>query len=169
VRVGVISDTHLPRFGRALPRALVEGLRGADVSLILHLGDHTTLLAEELCGAIGPYDAVAGNNDGPELVARYGRRKLITVGGARIGMIHGDGERGTTLGRSMAAFADDEVDVVLFGHSHIPYLQRHGARWVLNPGSPTDKRRQPRYSYAILEIAGGEVTPRLVYYDDRTV
>ncbi|HEY9724054.1 MAG TPA: metallophosphoesterase family protein, partial [Oscillatoriaceae cyanobacterium] len=61
--------------------------------------------------------------------------------------------------------ADDPIDVVLYGHSHIPYCERHGALWVINPGSPSDKRRQPRYSYGVLEIARGVATPRLHYYD----
>ena len=169
MKVGVVSDTHMPRFGTRLPAALRDGLRSAGVELVLHLGDMTSLAIVPLFEEIAPFDAVAGNNDGPEIRERYGRVKIVGVGAARIGMIHGDGERGTTLRRALAAFEGEALDALLFGHSHIPYLERHGARWVLNPGSPTDKRRQPRYSYALLEIAGGEVTPRLVYYEDRTV
>jgi hypothetical protein len=74
---------------------------------------------------------------------------------------------GTTLQRALAAFDHATVDVIAFGHSHTPYCERHGAIWVINPGSPTDKRFSPRYSYAILEVAEGLVTPRLVHFDDR--
>ena len=80
-------------------------------------------------------------------------------------MIHGDGNRGTTLGRARSAFTEETVDVIAFGHSHIPYLARHGDTWVVNPGSITDKRRQPEWSYAVIEIDNGALaTPRLVTF-----
>ena len=105
--IGVVSDTHFPRFGRALPRALERGLRAANVERILHLGDMTDLLAVPLFEAIAPFDAVAGNNDGEAIRARFGRRKIVQVEDVRIGMVHGDGKRGTTMGRALGAFADD--------------------------------------------------------------
>jgi putative phosphoesterase len=171
MRIAVVSDTHLPRFGRALPRALVEGLREAGVELTLHLGDLTGPEVPALFEALGPFDAVAGNNDGPELVERFGRRRVLELPGIRIGMTHGDlGLGRTTPERAARAFTRDEVDVVLFGHSHIPMVERlDDSRWLVNPGSPTDKRRQPRYSWALLEIDGGEIRPRLRYFDDRSV
>ena len=70
MRIGLVSDTHLPRFGRVLPRALRLGLRAERVDLILHLGDHTAPWVADLFEPIAPFDAVAGNNDGPELVER---------------------------------------------------------------------------------------------------
>jgi hypothetical protein len=168
-RIGVVSDTHLPRFGRALPRALVAGLVGARVDLILHLGDFTGPDVPALFEPIAPLDAVAGNNDGGELVARFSRRKILDVDGVRIGLVHGDlGIGRTTPDRAAGAFGRSEVDIVLFGHSHIPAVVREpGGRWLVSPGSPTDKRRQPRYSWALLEIAGGEISPELRFFDDR--
>lgn len=163
MRIAVVADTHMPRHGRALPEPLVRGLAGVD--LILHAGDFTTLLALELLEALAPVEAVAGNNDPPELVLRFGRHKLLVLAGVRIGLVHGDGPRGTTLERALSAFAPGSVEVVCFGHSHAPYLGWHGDRWALNPGSPTDKRRSPRYSYGLLEIAAGHVTPSLHFYD----
>ncbi len=112
-------------------------------------------------------EAVAGNNDAPSLVARFGRRKILPVGGVRLGLVHGDGSGGSTLSRSLAAFAQDEVDIICFGHSHQPLCERRESIWLVNPGSPTDKRGQPRYSYAILEITRGRVRPRLVFFDRR--
>ena len=170
MRIGLVSDTHLPRFGTRLPAALVRGLREHGVEHILHLGDLTTPLAADLLEEIAAVDAVAGNNDGPDLVARYGRRKVVSLGGARIGMVHGDGVGSTTLRRAIAAFPSLEtrVDLIGFGHSHIPYCARHGAMWVVNPGSPTDKRRNDSYSYGIVEIEEGRVVPSLHFYDDRS-
>ena len=168
MKVAVVSDTHMPRHGRALPRALVEGFEAHHIELVLHLGDFT---GPEVVGwfeAVAPFDAVAGNNDGPEIAARFGRSKVLEVEGFRLGLIHGDGRHGTTKARAVAAFEGQRVDVVLYGHSHIPHLERLGDRWVLNPGSPSDKRRQPRYSWASLDLAGGAVRPELHFFDDRS-
>jgi putative phosphoesterase len=165
VKIGVVSDTHLPRFGDRLPAELLRGLGRARVELILHLGDFTGPEVPALLEAVAPLEAVAGNNDPPALVRRFGRRKVLTLDGVRVGMVHGDGTRGTTLARSVAAFADEPVDVICFGHSHQPRCERRDGRWVVNPGSPTDKRTQARYSYAILRIEGGRATPRLVFFD----
>jgi putative phosphoesterase len=165
LRIGVVSDTHLPRFGHVLPSALVEGLQGVDH--ILHLGDLTTREVLGLLEAIAPVTAVAGNNDPPELHVALGRKRILAVEGVTIGMVHGDGKGKSTLERALAAFRDDAVDLVLFGHSHQPYCARHDGRWVLNPGSPTDKRRMPRYSYGLLEVSSGTIVPELRYYDRR--
>jgi putative phosphoesterase len=167
MRIGVVGDTHLPRFGGELPIALCEGLRSAGVELIVHVGDFTGAEIPALFEAIAPLEAVAGNNDPPELAARFGRRKILRVAGARLGLVHGDGQKGTTPSRSAAAFAANTVDAICFGHSHQPLCERRESLWLLNPGSPTDKRRQPRYSYAIVEITRGRVAPRLVFFDER--
>ena len=116
--LGIVSDTHLPRFGRALPRALVDGLRDEQVERILHCGDMTDLLAVDLFAAIAPVDAVAGNNDGEEIRARFGRKKILIVDGVRIGMVHGDMGAHAAPRNAAAAFGEDDVEVICFGHSH---------------------------------------------------
>ncbi len=168
-RIGVVSDTHFPRFGRALPRALERGLRRAGVERILHLGDLTDMLAVPLFEAIAPFDAVAGNNDGTAIRERFGRRKIVRIEDVRIGMIHGDGKKGTTRSRAVEAFAEDGVDVVLFGHSHRPGVRREGRTIVANPGSPTDKRLNPLYSYAILTVDGASAKVTLRFFASRAV
>jgi putative phosphoesterase len=168
LRIGVVSDTHLPRFGKRLPAALERDLRDAAVELILHLGDLTGPEVAAWFEAIAPFDAVAGNNDGPDVRRRFGRRKLLDLHGVRVGMVHGDDGAGRgTLLRALGAFAEHEPDVILFGHSHIPYLARHGATLILNPGSPTDRRRQPRATWATLDIDAGHATAALHALDDR--
>ena len=164
-----MSDTHFPRFGRALPRALERGLRRAAVTRILHLGDMTDLLAVPLFEAIAPLDAVAGNNDGEAIRERFGRRKIVQVEGVRIGMVHGDGTRGTTKSRALAAFGAGEVDVVLFGHSHRPVVGREAGVLIANPGSPTDKRMNPLYSFAILTVDGPAARVDLKFFASRAV
>lgn len=167
-RIGIVSDTHMPRCAKALPTALRQGLVAQQVELILHLGDFTQAGVADLFEAIAPLEAVAGNNDGAEIHRRFGRRKILSVEGLRIGMTHGDGTRGTTLQRALDAFAGVALDVLLFGHSHVPCCQRHGDLWLLNPGSPTDKRRAPRFSWGVLEIHEGRAVPALHYYDDKS-
>jgi putative phosphoesterase len=119
--------------------------------------------------AIAPFDAVAGNNDGAAIRERFGRRKILRVEGVRIGMVHGDGRRGTTKSRALEAFDEGEVDVVLFGHSHRPVVGRERGVLVANPGSPTDKRLNPLYSYAVLTVDGAEARVQLKFYASRAV
>jgi uncharacterized protein len=165
MKVGVVSDTHLPRFGDRLPVGLSRGLGEEGVDLILHLGDFTGPEVPSLLETLAPLEAVAGNNDPPGLVRRFGRRKVVTLGDVRVGMVHGDGTLGTTTSRSLSAFEEDDVDVICFGHSHRPVCERRDGIWLVNPGSPTDKRTQPRYSYAILDVRERRVEPRLVFFD----
>lgn len=167
MRIGLVSDTHMPRFSKALPDALREGLVGQGVGLILHLGDFTVPAVADLFERIAPLDAVAGNNDGEEIRRRFGRRKILCIEGLRIGMTHGDGARRSTLERALDAFSGEAVDVILFGHSHVPYCEKHGDTWLINPGSPTDKRRNPRYSWGVLDIREGRALPTLHYYEDK--
>ncbi len=163
VRVAIVSDTHVPRFAKRLDSALAH-VAAERPDLIVHCGDLTALKAVAAFEAIAPVRAVAGNNDGPEIVARFGRRTIVRIAGVAIGAVHGDGSPGTTLGRALAAFAGETVDAIVFGHSHVPYCRQHAGVWVVNPGSPTDKRRQPLFSFAILDIALGVCSPRLVTF-----
>jgi putative phosphoesterase len=166
--IGLVSDTHFPRFGRALPRALEDGLRAAKVSRILHMGDLTDALAIPLFEAIAPLEAVAGNNDPEEIWTRYGRRKVLTIDGVRIGLVHGDAGRGRNAHENaIAAFADEPPDVILYGHSHRPLVEQRGGQLVANPGSPTDRRMMPTFSYGILTIADGVPAIALAYYASR--
>ncbi|MBA2489350.1 MAG: metallophosphoesterase family protein [Chloroflexi bacterium] len=168
MRIGVVSDTHLPRFGGRLPKALMDGLREARVELILHAGDLTELLVIDQLETIAPVEAVTGNNDGPAVRERYPRSRLLHLGGFRLGLVHGDGKGSRTVDRALRTFTElDAAEIICFGHSHIPLLEWRGATLVVNPGSPTDKRRQPRYSYATIDLQPGGIQPRHHFFDDR--
>ena len=146
--VVIVGDTHLPRFGRVLPDPLVRAVDDAD--LVLHAGDITEPFVLDLLTARAPVEAVAGNNDGPELAERLGHTRVVTVESARIGLTHGHlGQGRTTPERALRLFdgADPPLHAIAFGHSHQPLIQRRGALWMLNPGSPTDRRRQPACTY----------------------
>lgn len=149
--IGVVSDTHLPRFGRGLPEELLRGLQGVD--LILHAGDLVTLAVLEPLRKIAPVVAVHGNMDGDEVRQALPARRIVVAGGCRIGLVHGDSGRGrTTPERALNSFTG--VDAVVFGHSHAPLCEEHDGVLLFNPGSPTDKRTQRRFSYGVLNVDG---------------
>ena len=157
--VAVISDTHLPRGSRRLPAACVARLRAAD--LILHAGDLVSLaFLEELRGFGPPVEAVHGNADDAAVRAALPREARVDAGGARIGMVHVPGPRLGRDARLRARFPD--CAAVVFGHTHMPQLDRHGGVWMLNPGSPTERRRAPGHSMIMLTVTGAEIEAELV-------
>jgi putative phosphoesterase len=167
-RVVLLADTHLPRFGRRLPEPVERALARAD--RILHAGDITAPFVLDLLRAYAPTDAIAGNNDPPELVERLGLTRIVELEDVRIGLTHGHAGPGrTTPERAWRTFAAAEfpVDAIAFGHSHVPIVERRDGVWLLNPGSPTDRRRQPAFSFVSLEVDGRELRPRLVTFSRR--
>ncbi len=160
MRVAVISDTHLPRGNRRLPDACVAHLRDAD--LILHAGDLSTLDVLEMLEAIGPpVAAVQGNVDDPAVLRRLPPARMVQAGGARIAMVHDAGAAAGRLARLRRRFAD--ANAVVFGHSHIPLHERGDDGFqIFNPGSPTDRRRQPAHTMGLAEVRDGEIAFRHV-------
>ena len=157
--VAVISDTHLPRGTRALPDACVRLLRGSD--LILHAGDFVSAAFFEELQALGPpVEAVHGNMAEPELKASLSRERVVEVGAVRIGMLHDAGARVGREARLAARFPG--CGAMVYGHSHVPQVERFEELWVLNPGSPTDRRRQPTHTMLVLRIRGARISPELV-------
>jgi uncharacterized protein len=155
VRLAVVSDTHLPRGARRLPDACVALLREAD--LILHAGDLVAVsVLEELEGLGPPLAAIHGNVDSAEVRARLPERRVVDAAGARIGMVHDAGPATGRLARMRAAFPD--CAAVVFGHSHIPLLEADADGFqIFNPGSPTDRRRQPVHTMGVAEARDGAV------------
>ncbi|WP_035119947.1 metallophosphoesterase family protein [Cohnella panacarvi] len=168
MKIVVISDTHMPRMNKKLPDRLIAEL--ADADAILHAGDWTSAEVYLMLSAYAPTYGVSGNNDGLELRKKFGLKKLLKLGGCMIGLIHGHGTNKSiaTETRAVEAFRGQRLDMIVYGHSHTPVLKRIGKTLVLNPGSPTDKRRQPQYSFAIVRIDGGKLDARLVAYDDKS-
>jgi putative phosphoesterase len=159
VLVAAISDTHLPRGARRLPEACLERLRSAD--LILHGGDFSAVAVLDELRALGPpVQAVYGNADEPALRELLPKELVVEAGGARIGMTHIPGPAAGREKRLVRRFPG--CDAVLFGHTHLPVVERHGEAWLLNPGSPTERRRGPFHSMLLLEIEAGEIRPELV-------
>jgi len=154
MRVVVLSDTHAPRRWRGCPPKVAEHLRGAD--LILHAGDVCTADVLDELSAYAPVRAVLGNNDGPD-VAAWGApvEARFELDGLRVGMIHDSGSAAGRTARMHRRFP--EAELVVFGHSHIPLDEAGDGVRIFNPGSPTDRRRQPQGTIGILDIAGSRL------------
>ncbi len=147
----VIADTHVPRRARALPEGLIPYLERAD--LILHAGDlMDPALLDELA-EYAPVRAVRGNLDPSEL--ELPETLEFDFGGSGVAMIHDSGRKQGRRRRLRRRFP--EARVVIFGHSHIPFLEDACGLMLLNPGSPTDRRRQPRHTFALLHARAGRV------------
>lgn len=102
--------------------------------------------------ALGPVEAVYGNMDEPSLKQELPRRRVVEVGEGRIGMVHVPGAAAGRAERLTGWFP--ECHAVVYGHTHVPEISRHGARLVLNPGSPTERRRAPAHSMILLHVEG---------------
>jgi len=162
VRLAIISDTHLPRRGRALPPACLAQLTHADA--ILHAGDlmEASVLAE--LEALGPpVHAVRGNVDAADLQARLPATRVVEAEGTRIAILHDAGPADGRLERMRRRFPD--ADAVVFGHSHIPLRQEADGFTIFNPGSPTERRRSPHHTMGIATVEHGLVTFELVRLD----
>jgi putative phosphoesterase len=144
-RLVLMADTHLPRRARDLPAQLWTAVERADV--VVHAGDWVEVrLLDELEQRSRRLLACYGNNDGPELRARLPEVGRATVGGVRLAVVHETGAAAGRDARCAAAYPDE--DVLVFGHSHIPWdTVAPGGLRLLNPGSPTDRRRQPHCTY----------------------
>lgn len=156
LRLLLVSDTHLPTRAKELPAPLLAELPRADV--VIHAGDWVDVATLDLLESrsrrlIGVY----GNNDGPELRARLPEVARVELDGLRLGVVHETGAAVGREGRCAARFPD--LDVLVFGHSHIPWdtTSPTGLR-LLNPGSPTDRRRQPYCTYMTAVVSDGRLT-----------
>jgi len=155
-RVVVVSDTHLPSRAKDLPPSVWASMSAAD--LVVHAGDWcdeaTVHAVRTRCRQ---FVGVAGNNDGPDVRAHVPEFATFTVGGIRFGVVHETGAADGRERRCDAAYGP-HLDVLLFGHSHIPWdtVTPKGLR-LLNPGSPTDRRKQPTATWLELDVVRGEL------------
>lgn len=163
MKIGVLSDSHIPRRGKALPRLILEAFSYVD--LIFHAGDIVEESVLIDLKTIAPVEAVRGNMDPEDLYSEFklAKKKIINVGKKKIGLVHGDGSSGTTLQRARKAFDQEGVDCVVFGHSHQPFNEVIDGVLMFNPGSCTDPRREPRPSCGILHV-GDAIRGEIIYF-----
>src|SRR5829696_6057199 len=159
--IAVISDTHLPRGARRLPDSCVERIAAAD--LLLHAGDFSTASVLRELEAIGPPLAgVHGNVDSAEVRALLPAERIVSVGEARIAIVHDAGQRTGRLERMRRRFGGS-AGAVVFGHSHLPLHERAPDGFqVFNPGSPTERRRAPAHTMGLARVEGDRIEFELV-------
>ena len=148
MRIGVISDTHIPRAADWLPKKVCEDLKNVD--LILHAGDITEKEVLERLKAIAPTRAVYGNMDSGEVRDLLPRKDIIDIGRFRIGLIHGFGPPFGMIERIRKEFG--KMDAIVFGHTHAPMNEVKSGCLFFNPGSPTEKIFTKENAYGIIEI-----------------
>jgi uncharacterized protein len=150
VKIGVISDTHIPGLSRDIPKAVYDGFK--EVDLILHAGDLVEIKFLEKLRKIKKTVAVSGNMDSREVASVLRPKEIIEAGNYRIGLIHGWGPPEGLAQRMLLEFKADRLDCIVFGHSHKPTNEIIKGILLFNPGSPTDKIFTAYSSYGILEI-----------------
>lgn len=157
-RIGVISDTHLHSSEQRIPDAALSAF--ADVELIIHAGDLSTLAVLHQLSAYAPVEAVQGNVELAEVVEALPLKREIVVGGCAIGIVHilGNGQHFKRNARREFPSAR----VVIFGHSHAPHLHDADGLLLLNPGSATTRRAQPHCSVAVLTITDGQPSAEII-------
>lgn len=162
----LIADTHVPKRARDLPARVWDEADRADV--VVHAGDWVVPdLLDELESRSARVVACWGNNDGPALRARLPERADVTLAGLRLTVVHETGAAGGRDARMSRLYPD--TDVLVFGHSHIPWdtTTATGLR-LLNPGSPTDRRRQPFCTYMTARVDAGALTDVVLHRLDST-
>ena len=159
-KVGIISDTHIPHF-KQLPAAIWQHFK--DVELIIHAGDLSVLRVIAELETIAPVIAVQGNIEEEAAMLKLPIKREVVVGHCRIGIVHILGDSRSHAKVARQEFPDARV--VVFGHSHIPWNEEVNGQLLFNPGSATDRRRQPRCSLGLLHIDDDTQTVRgeLIY------
>jgi len=156
MKVGVISDTHIPNRAKKIPGKIIELF--SDAALILHAGDIVDNSVIEELETIAKVEVVKGNMDKPDVP--FPVKKVLNVEALRIGLIHGFGSPFGIRNRIRKEF--DEIDIIVYGHSHKPYNKTENGVLFFNPGTPTDKIFALYNSVGILEIKGDSVKGQII-------
>lgn len=154
VRIVALADTHIRSGGRRrLPPPAYDALREADA--IVHAGDVVSAELLEELATMAPTYAVLGNND-VDLAGTLPETRIEELGGVRVGIVHDSGPAKGRAARLRRRFPD--CGLVVYGHSHIPFDgPGDDGQWLHNPGSPTERRRQPRATIGVLDLADGQL------------
>lgn len=161
-RIGVISDTHIAdAWFDDTPIKFIQDQLFQGVDLVLHAGD---LVDAQILNRFHPCPvlAVCGNMDSPAVDLPM--RRVISVGSFRIGLVHGWGASKGLEQRLLREFSDENIDCLVYGHSHMPACRWQGEQLLFNPGSPMDRRSAPFHSVGILEI-GDTIQGRIIPID----
>jgi uncharacterized protein len=160
MKIGVISDTHIPSVADKLPDRVFAEFRGID--LILHAGDLVSLSVLESLEKLAKVEAVCGNMDHLDVCAALPAKRIVEAGKFRIGLTHGFGAPNGLLEWVKQQFAGDKVDAVVFGHSHHAMNEVIDGVLYFNPGTATDRRFSHELSIGVLDIDDSGITGRII-------
>ncbi len=165
MRIGVISDTHIYTSSRReVPSQVFDLFRRASVSQIVHLGDVNAAWVLDELAKVAPVLAVYGNNDDDELTSILPLSLQFRIGKWEVGAIHGFG--GQSAREVVTERFAGVTDLALFGHSHIPYLDRVNDTILFNPGSATDRRWHPHFGIGVISFTQDRIDPELIVYSN---
>ncbi|RKD29076.1 metallophosphoesterase family protein [Thermohalobacter berrensis] len=164
MKIGIMSDTHISKKVSKLD-GIMESCFG-DIDLLIHAGDYKDIEVVEYLKKSKDFIGVYGNVDCNSIKSLLNEREIISIEGYRIGIYHGHGKKGTTIERSYNQFIDDNVDIIIFGHSHQPIVKTMKKTLMLNPGSLINKRRERWFSYIILNIKRNNFNVEINFFDD---
>lgn len=154
MRIGVISDTHIPDRAKEIPKKALQEFKKVD--MVIHAGDLVSMyVLDELNTVCKNVKAVHGNMDPEDVRKSLPEKQIIKIGKYTIGLTHGFGAPKNLIENLTPYFKDDKVDVIIFGHSHNPVNETKGGILFFNPGSATDKIFSEYNSFGIIEINGG--------------
>ena len=160
MRIGVVADTH----SRDLPQQMLKEFKTVD--LIVHAGDFCDMKVANALKKIKPLEGVFGNMDDEKIRKVFPRRKILKLGDARIGLFHGEGAPQKVLESVQKEFKQEDVQAVIFGHSHEPFNEKKDNVLYFNPGSPNDSVFAPYLSFGILDLNKDGIKSRIIKIED---
>lgn len=159
MKIGVISDTHIPIFAAKLPKRVYDCFKGCD--LIIHVGDAVEMSVINELKKIAETKAVCGNMDSAEIKKNMPDKLLLEVAGKKIGVMHGRGPGFNVMQLAGKVFKG-KADIVIFGHSHVPCNEKKDGVLFFNPGSATDRACPHKCSFGMIEITGDDVKAEII-------
>lgn len=159
MKIGIISDTHINKHIDQINTLYSKYLK--DMDMIIHVGDFKSLEVVTRLKQMKKFVGVWGNNDGENIRKILNEKEIIFLYGYKIGLFHGHGTSNTTIERAYDKFKEDNVDIIIFGHSHQPVIKTKDKILMLNPGSLTRKGKERWHSYIVMEIEKHKVNVEL--------
>ncbi|MBU3159758.1 metallophosphoesterase [Clostridium frigoris] len=163
MKVVILSDTHAKKHNDKLFKLIDNLFKEAD--MIIHAGDYISPSVVSKLKEHENFIGVWGNNDKHYIRSILKEKEILSIEGYRIGLYHGHGTSKNTLTTAYDKFIDDKVDIIIFGHTHQPLILTKNKVLMINPGSPSCKRREKWYSYVVLEIENKKIDVCLKFFN----